>query len=60
MTLYNRRQIGECQFTFWRVPIYIFEAEVVFGVLYRRGGVQKRGYFGFPREFIRKILLKEF
>ena len=34
---------GECQFTFWRVPIYILEAEIVLGVLYRKGVIPKKG-----------------
>ena len=36
---------GGCQFTFWRVPIYIWEAEIVLGVLYISGlqkGPEKR------------------
>ena len=32
---------GGCQFTFWRVPIYILEAESVLGVLYRKGVIPK-------------------
>ena len=34
---------GGCQFTFWRVPIYILEAEIVLGVLYRKGVIPKKG-----------------
>ena len=34
---------GGCQFTFWRVPSYILEAEIFLGVLYRKGGNPKRG-----------------
>ena len=34
---------GGCQFTFWRVPIYILEAEIVLGVLYRKGVSPKKG-----------------
>ena len=34
---------GGCQFTCWRVPIYILEAEIVFGVLYRKGVIPKKG-----------------
>ena len=30
--------VGGCQFIFWRVPIYSLGAEIVFGVLYRKGG----------------------
>ena len=33
---------GGCRFTFWRVPISILEAEIVLGVLYRKGGEPKR------------------
>ena len=33
---------GGCRFTFWRVPIYILEAEIVLGVLYRKGGIPKK------------------
>ena len=33
---------GRCRFTFWRVPIYILEAEIVLGVLYRKGGKPKK------------------
>ena len=33
---------GGCQFTLWRVPIYIFEAEIVLGVLYRKGVIPKK------------------
>ena len=41
---------GGCQFTFWRVSIYILEAEIVLGVLYRKGVIPKKGwYFGFLR-----------
>ena len=29
---------GGCRFTFWRLPIYILEAEIVLGVLHRKGG----------------------
>ena len=34
---------GGCQFTSWRVPIYILEAEIVLGVLYRKGVIPKKG-----------------
>ena len=34
---------GGCQFTFWRAPIYILEAEIVLGVLYRKGVIPKKG-----------------
>ena len=34
---------GGCQFTFWRVPIYILEAETVLGVLYRKGVIPNKG-----------------
>ena len=34
---------GGCQFTFWRVPIYILEAEIVLRVLYRKGVIPKKG-----------------
>ena len=34
---------GGCQFTFWRVPIYILEAEIVLGVLYRKGVIPQKG-----------------
>ena len=34
---------GGCQFTFWRVPIYSLEAEIVLGVLYRKGVIRKKG-----------------
>ena len=33
---------GGCQFTFWRVSIYILEAEIVLGVLYRKGVIPKK------------------
>ena len=29
---------GGCRFTFWRVPIYVLEAKIILGVLYRKGG----------------------
>ena len=36
-------------FTFWRVPIYILEAEIVLGLLYGEWGETQKGwYFGFP------------
>ena len=34
---------GGCHFTVWRVPIYILEAEIVLGVLYRKGVIPKKG-----------------
>ena len=34
---------GGCRFTFWRVPIYILEAEIVLGVLYRKGVIPRKG-----------------
>ena len=34
----------------WRVPIYILEAEIVLGVLYRKGDPQKGWYHG-PRNY---------
>ena len=34
---------GGCQLIFWRVPIYILEAEIVLGVLYRKGVIPKKG-----------------
>ena len=34
---------GGCQFTFWRVPIYILAAELVLRVLYRKGVIPKKG-----------------
>ena len=34
---------GGCQFTFWRVPIYSLEAEIVLGVLCRKGVIPKKG-----------------
>ena len=34
---------GGCQFTFWRASIYILEAEIVLGVLYRNGVIPKKG-----------------
>ena len=43
----QKLQIGGHQFTFWRVsitlwgPIYIFEAEIVLRMLYRKGGIPK-------------------
>ena len=33
---------GGCPFTFWKVPIYILEAEIVLGVLCRKGGKPKK------------------
>ena len=42
---------GGCQFTFWRVPIYILEAEIVLGVLYRKGVIPKKGGTLASREF---------
>ena len=33
---------GGCQFTFWRAPIYILEAEVVWGCSIEKGGSPKR------------------
>ena len=32
---------GGCRFTFWRLPIYILEADIVLGVLYGKGGKPK-------------------
>ena len=29
---------GGCQFTFWRLPIYMLEAEIAANLLYRKGG----------------------
>ena len=34
---------GGRRFTFWRAPIYILEAEIVLGVLYRKGVIPKKG-----------------
>ena len=34
---------GGCRFTFWRVLIYILEAEIVLGVIYRKGVIPKKG-----------------
>ena len=34
---------GRCRFTFWRVSIYILEAELVLGVLYRKWVIPKKG-----------------
>ena len=43
-------QIAPPQFTFWRVSICILEAEIVLGVLYRKGGTLKKvGTLGFPQ-----------
>ena len=36
-------QTGGRQFTCWRLPIYILEAEIVLGVLYRKGRIPKKG-----------------
>ena len=30
-------------FAFWRVPMYILEAKIVLGVLYRKGVIPKKG-----------------
>ena len=45
------KSVGECQFTFSRVPIYVLEAEIVLGVLYRKGWIPKRGVLEFWRRF---------
>ena len=63
-TLYLKLQIGGrqslcggCRFTFWRVPIYISEAEIVLGVLYRNGGKPKKvGTIG-SRDMLALVLL---
>ena len=34
---------GGCQFAFWRASICILEAEIVLGVLYRKGVIPKKG-----------------
>ena len=48
---------GGCQFTFWRAPIYILEAEIVLGVLYRKGVIPKKGgTLDFPRIFSNEIV----
>ena len=36
-----------CRFTLWRVPIYILEAELVLGVLYRKGGKLVKLFFSY-------------
>ena len=37
----NTQEISPPQFTFWRLSICILEAEIVLGVLYRKGGPPK-------------------
>ena len=38
-----------CQFTFWRGLLYILEAEIILGVLYRKRGIpQNRGVLWVP------------
>ena len=39
----RQSHFGGCQFIFWRVPIYILEAEIVLGLLYRKGVIPKTG-----------------
>ena len=42
-------------FTFWRVSICILEAEIVLGVLYRKGWTPKKvGTLGFPQHWAAK------
>ena len=43
VTLYQKLQVGGRQFTSWRATMYILEAEIVLGVLYRKGDAQKGG-----------------
>ena len=44
-------EITPSQFTFWRVSICTLEAEIVLGVLYRKGETPKKvGTLGFPHQ----------
>ena len=47
--------LGGRQFAFWRLSLYIFEAEIVLGVCYRKKeDPQKDWHFGFPKVSPRK------
>ena len=43
MYFYTKTADWRSPITFWRVPIFILEAEIVLGALYRKGVIPKKG-----------------